>query len=248
MTTNKTVLVTGGSRGIGRGIVRYFASRQTDIVFTYRSAREEAETLCHEIQDTCGVKCFAVQMDVTDPKAVRSVFEFIDNEFGKLDILVNNAGVIRDRNLLTMDWQEWYEVIDTNLNGAFHMSKSATFKMLRQKSGAIVNIASTAGLVGVQGQTNYSATKAGLIGFTRSLAMECAGRSVRVNAVVPGFIETDMTVGLSEKQREEILEKIPLKKYGQVEDVAALVYFLANEEAQYITGQAFVVDGGLTAC
>ena len=246
MTTRKTALITGGSRGIGKGIVHYFAARQIDVAFTYKSARKEAGTLCKEMESRYGVQCLALQTDITDTRAVAAAFEQVGDRFETLDILVNNAGVTQDQNLITMDWEEWYKVIDTNLNGAYHMSKSAAFKMLRQKSGAIVNIASTAGVAGVAGQTNYSATKAGLIGFTRSLAMECAGRNVRVNAVVPGFIETDMTAGLSEKQREGIMEKIPLKRYGHVEDVAALVHFLATEEAKYITGQAFIVDGGLT--
>lgn len=246
MKIRKTALITGGSRGIGKGIVQYFAKKQIDVAFTYRKAEDEAMQLCTETEIACGTKCIAIQADVTDAASVTMTFDKFQEEFGKLDILVNNAGVIRDQSILVMDWDEWHAVIDTNLNGAYHMCKKAAAMMLRQKFGAIVNITSTAGLMGVPGQTNYSASKAGLIGFTRSLARECAPRNVRVNAVAPGFIETDMSSSLHTNQRKQILSSIPLKRYGQVEDVTAMVHFLAGEEAQYITGQVFVIDGGLT--
>jgi 3-oxoacyl-[acyl-carrier protein] reductase len=182
-----------------------------------------------------------------DPEACEAAVERVVAEWGGLDVLVNNAGVTRDCALYSMEKDEWRTVVDSNLFGTFSMCRATVPRFLRQKRGAIVNISSVAGIMGVRGQTNYCASKAGLIGLTRALALECAPRNIRVNAVAPGFIATDMTETLDSRQREHALARIPLGRFGQAEDVARLTHFLVSDAASYITGQVFVVDGGLTA-
>ncbi|MGP1676151.1 MAG: 3-oxoacyl-ACP reductase FabG [Burkholderiales bacterium] len=245
--TARHALVTGGSRGIGEAIVRRLAADGTHLAFTYVSDRNRADMLAAEITKTYAVTCQAVHADARDPAAVTDAVSTVLTQFGKLDILVNNAGVVRDRPMLMLDATEWLEVVNANLNGAFFATKAVFSTMLRQRAGSIVNISSVAGLIGVPGQTNYCAAKAGLIGMTRALARECASRNVRVNAVAPGFINTDMTAALDDKQKAEALASIPMKRFGEAADVAALVHFLTTGDAAYISGQVFVVDGGLTA-
>jgi 3-oxoacyl-[acyl-carrier protein] reductase len=244
---NRTVFVTGGSRGIGRAIVEKFASSGDDVVFTYKASSEIAEKAAQQIAEENNVKCLAIQAEVSSVESMSKAVDKALEAFGKVDVLVNNAGIIRDQNLISMSVDEWYDVINTNLNGAFNTSKPLISTMLRKRAGVIINIASTAGVMGVAGQTNYCSTKSGLLGFTRALARECGPRGVRVNAVAPGFIETDMTSELNEVQRKEFLKQIPLRDFGQTQDIAEMAYFIASDAARYVTGQVFVVDGGLTA-
>jgi len=240
---NQIAVVTGAGRGIGRAIALKFAAAGADIVCVSRTA-ENSGKVADEIR-VFGRKAWAHAVDVADSKAVADAGEKILAETGQVDILVNNAGVTRDGLLMRMSEQDWDTVLDTNLRGAFLFTRAFARGFIRQRSGRIINISSIIGLIGNAGQCNYASSKAALIGFTRSVARELASRGITANALAPGFIETDMTADLSEEVRKELLQKIPLKSFGQPEDIANAALFLAGPEARYITGQVLTVDGGM---
>lgn len=240
----KTAVITGGSRGIGRACCMAFSRAGANVVFTYHKSQDCADSLIRQLRDLKG-ECLGLKADVSDYKQCRQVIEAALERFSRLDILVNNAGITKDKALLMMLPQEWKEVIDTNLGGVFNMSRAAITTLLKQKSGCIINMSSVSGLVGIARQTNYSAAKAGIIGFSRSLAKEVAAYNIRVNAVCPGFINTDMVNSLREDLKSGIINNIPIKRLGQPEEVAQLCVFLASEKAGYITGETIKIDGGL---
>ena len=241
---NKTAIVTGGSRGIGRAICVALAQAGANVVTCYAhgsAGAEETVKLC----ETYGVKASAIQADVAKNEDVQALVAKVKEEYGSIDILVNNAGITKDNLMLKMTEEDFEQVIDTNLKGAFLCIKHVSKIMLKQKRGHIINISSVVGVRGNAGQVNYASSKAGLIGMTKSVAKEISSRGITVNAVAPGFIETDMTANLPEAVVEENLKSIPMKKLGKVEDVANLVRFLASDDASYITGQVICVDGGM---
>jgi 3-oxoacyl-[acyl-carrier protein] reductase len=240
---NQIAVVTGAGRGIGRAIALKFAAEGADVVCVSRTA-ENSEKVANEIR-ALGRKSWAFAVDVADPAAVASVGDRILTDAGRVDILVNNAGVTRDGLLMRMADEDWDAVLNTNLKGAFSFTKAFSRAFLKQRSGRIINVASVIGLIGNAGQCNYSASKAGLIGFTKSVAREFASRGITVNALAPGFIETDMTAVLNPEMRAELLKKIPLNSFGQSEDIANAALFLASPSARYITGQVLTVDGGM---
>jgi len=240
---NQTAVVTGAGRGIGRSIALKFASEGADIVCVSRTA-DNAEKVANEVR-ALGRKAWAHAVDVSDANAVSAASERILAEAGRVDILVNNAGVTRDGLLMRMSEQDWDTVMDTNLKGAFLFTKGLTRAFVKQRSGRIINVASIIGLIGNAGQANYAASKAALIGFTKSIARELASRNITANALAPGFVETDMTASLSPEVRAELLKKVPLNSFGQPEDIAHAAVFLAGPSARYITGQVLTVDGGL---
>ncbi len=241
---DQAAIVTGGTRGIGKAIALMLAKEGADVAFTYLKSVKEAEELAKEIEGM-GRKALALQVDVRDFQKSKELVEKVKLDFGRLDILVNNAGVTKDKALMLMSKEDWQEVIDTNLNGTFNVTRNAIITFLKQKSGNIVNITSVSGIAGLSRQTNYAASKAGIIGFTKSLAKEASGLGVRVNAVAPGFIDTDMVSGLKEEYKKQLTEMIPLARFGKVSDVTGVVRFLLSDAASYITGQTIVVDGGL---
>jgi 3-oxoacyl-[acyl-carrier protein] reductase len=240
---NQTAVVTGAGRGIGRAIALRFAAEGADVAVVSRTA-ENSEKTAGEIR-ALGRKAWAFAVDVSDGAAVNTAGEKILAEAGKVDILVNNAGVTRDGLLMRMSEEDWDTVLDTNLKGAFLFTKALVRSFIKQRSGRIINIASIIGLIGNAGQCNYAASKAALIGFTKSAARELASRGITVNAIAPGFIETDMTAVLKEELKTELLKKIPLNLLGQPEDVAQAALFLAGPGARYVTGQVLTVDGGM---
>ena len=240
---NQIAVVTGAGRGIGRAIALKFAAAGADVVCVSRTA-ENSEKVAVEVR-ALGRKAWAQALDVADAAAVAAVAEKILTDCGKVDILVNNAGVTRDGLLMRMSEADWDTVLDTNLKGAFLVTKAFSRAMIKQRSGRIINIASVVGLIGNAGQCNYAASKAGLIGFTKSTAREVAYRGITVNAIAPGFTETDMTAALNESMRAELIKQIPLGLFGQPGDIANAALFLASPEARYITGQVLAVDGGM---
>jgi len=246
MLKNKTAIISGGSRGIGRAIAQELAGEGVNIAFNYLKSKKEAQGLEKGLK-ALGVKTKAFQVDISDFNAVSAWAKQVKEDFGGLDIVINNAGIIKDMALMFMEKKDWQEVIDTNLGGAFNLTRAAIVGFMKQKSGNIINIASVSGLVGTARQTNYSASKAGLIGFTRALAKELAGYNIRVNAVAAGFVKTDMIKGLKESYKDKIVKQIPLARFGRPEEIAKAVRFLVNDQsAGYINGQVIVVDGGLT--
>jgi 3-oxoacyl-[acyl-carrier protein] reductase len=241
---HKVAIVTGGTRGIGREIVRALCEAGAACVFTYSSNRAAAELLSEEVRRTGG-KALSVQLDVRDFEGAKTLIETVKQEFGQIDILVNNAGITRDKSLMMMGREDWSDVIDTNLTGVFNTTRACIITFLKQKSGNIVNISSVSGIRPLPGQVNYAAAKAGVIGFTKSLAKEVAPYNIRVNAVAPGFISTEMTAALGEKAKDRFMDMVPLRRFGTAEEVAQTVLFLLSEQAQYITGQTIQIDGGL---
>ncbi len=244
MLKGKTAVVTGASRGIGRAIALKLANEGANIVINYVSSQEEADQLTEEIR-ALGVKALAVRADVSILGEAQNLVLKAKEEFGSVDILVNNAGITRDGLLMRMSEDDFDRVIEVNLKGVFNCTRHAVPIMVKQKAGRIINITSVIGLIGNAGQANYAASKAGVIGFTKSLAKEIGSRNITVNAVAPGFIETDMTADLSDKVREAAQENIALKRLGKPQNVADTVYFLASDMGEYITGQVISVDGGM---
>lgn len=240
MLRGKTVIVTGAAKGIGRAIAKKFAEAGANIVLNYRSRIDDE--IVKEIE-SFGVECMPYKADVSDFKEAESLVKAAKEKFGSVDVLVNNAGITKDGLIMRMSEDDFDSVIKTNLKGAFNTIRAASNIMLKQRSGAIINMSSVSGLIGNVGQANYSASKAGLIGLTKSTARELAARGVTVNAIAPGFISTDMTAVLSDNIKDEMMKNIPLKRFGEAEDVAKAAVFLA--ENRYITGQVLNVDGGM---
>lgn len=240
----KCAIVTGGAKGIGKAIALKLASLGVNIVLNYRSSSAEAEETAEEIQKL-GVEVLTVQADISKLDQVENLIKAAKEKFGTIDIMVNNAGITKDTLILRMKEEEFDSVIDVNLKGVFNCMKAVTPVMVRQKHGKIVSISSVVGIAGNAGQVNYAASKAGIIGMTKSLAKEVGSRGINVNAVAPGFIDTDMTSTLNDKVKEEAEKNIPLKRFGKSEDVAEVVAFLSSEASNYVTGQVIQVDGGM---
>jgi 3-oxoacyl-[acyl-carrier protein] reductase len=240
---NQIAVVTGAGRGIGRAIALKFASEGADVVVVSRT-QENSEKVANEIR-ALGRKAWAFAVDVADAAVVSAAAEKILADCGKVDILVNNAGVTRDGLLMRMSDADWDTVLDTNLKGAFLVTKAFSRAMIKARTGRIINVSSVIGLIGNAGQCNYAASKAGLIGFTQSVAKELASRGITVNAIAPGFIETDMTSELKPEMREAILKQIPLGSFGSADDIAGAALYLASPAARYVTGQILTVDGGM---
>ena len=241
---NKCAVVTGASRGIGRAVALELANRGYDLVVNYNNSCEAASDLVKEVE-ALGVKALAIKANTGNFDESESLIQEAFRNFGGVDVLVNNAGITRDSLLLRMKEDDWIKVLETNLNSVFFTTKAASKYMIRKRQGRIINISSIIGIAGNIGQANYAASKAGIIGFSKSVAKELASRNVLVNVIAPGFIETDMTDALNKQQKEIILSSIPLKRYGKPEDVANLAAFLSSEESSYLTGQVIFVDGGM---
>lgn len=241
---NKTAIVTGSAKGIGKGIATEFAKQGATVVINYCGSKEAALKTVEEIK-AFGGKAIPYQADISDYEMSKKMMDDIIKEYGAIDILVNNAGITRDNLILRMSESEFDDVIRTNLKGTFNCIKHVTKYMLKNKSGKIINISSISGVNGIAGQANYSASKAGIIGLTKSFAKEMSSKGININAIAPGFIETDMTKVLNDKYVEEIVNTIPLKRVGRPEDIAKAALFLASDMSDYITGQTLMVDGGL---
>ncbi len=242
---NKVAIITGASRGIGKGIAEKFAEQGCNIAFTFLSSVEKAKAFEAELAGKYGVKVKGYQSDAADFKAADQLVTDVVAEFGTVDVLVNNAGITRDTLLMRMSEQQWDEVINANLKSVFNLTKAVQKPMLKARSGSIINMSSVVGVKGNAGQANYSASKAGIIGFTKSVALELGSRNIRSNAIAPGFIETEMTGALDEKVVQQWRDSIPLKRGGSAEDVANLTLFLASDMSAYITGQCINVCGGM---
>lgn len=240
----KIALVTGGARGIGRAISLKLGSLGANVIVNYSGSAKNAEEVVGELKEM-GVDAASIQSDVSSPEQVEKMIEYVISTYGRIDILVNNAGVTRDTLIMRMSDEDFEKVIDINLKGTFNCIKHTSKYMIKQRWGRIVNIASVVGIIGNAGQANYAASKAGIIGLTKSAARELSGRNINVNAVAPGFIETSMTEKLQDKIKNEYMDKIPLKRFGKPEDVAECVAFLCSTSSEYITGQVINVDGGM---
>lgn len=245
MLTGKVALVTGASRGIGAQIAKSLAEEGASVIINYNGSREKAQAVADEIQSAGGT-AEIYQCSVSDYTACGEMIQELIRKYGHIDILVNNAGITRDGLLMKMSEEDFDAVVETNLKGAFNTIRHMSRYFLKQRSGKIINISSVSGILGNAGQANYSASKAGVIGLTRSVARELASRGIHVNAIAPGFIATDMTDAMPEDAKEKMTETIPLKRIGTPEDIANMAVFLASEKADYITGQIFAVDGGMT--
>ncbi len=241
---DKNAIITGASRGIGRGIALKFAEQGANVAFTYLSSVEKGLELQIELE-SYGIKAKGYRSDAADFKAAEELVNAVVADFGTVDVLVNNAGITRDTLLMRMSEQQWDEVINANLKSVFNLTKAITKPMLKQRKGSIINISSVVGIKGNPGQSNYAASKAGIIGFTKSIALELGSRNIRSNAIAPGFIETEMTAALDQKVVEAWRESIPLKRGGTVNDVADTAVFLASEMSNYVTGQVINVCGGM---
>jgi len=244
MLKGKIAVVTGASRGIGRAIAVKLAAEGAVVIINYNRSKDEAEKVKEQIEASGG-QVKLIQCNVASFESCEKMFEEVMKEFGRIDILVNNAGITKDGLLMKMSEDDFDAVVDTNLKGAFHCIRFVSRAMIRQRSGRIINISSVSGVLGNAGQANYAASKAGVIGLTKSVARELASRGICVNAVAPGFVETEMTAVLPEKTQEELKKQIPLGRAGQVQDIANAVAFLASPESDYITGQILSVDGGM---
>ena len=241
---NKVAVITGAARGIGKAIALKFASQGYHVVINYRGSEEKANA----VKEQCialGVEALTYQGDVSHYQEMEDMMKAVMEKFGRIDVLVNNSGITKDQLLLKIDSESFMDVIDVNLKGTFNTIKAVSRIMMKQKSGVIINMSSVIGEIGNAGQANYAASKAGVLGLTKSIAKEFAPRHIRVNAIAPGFIATDMTDVLNEQTKENILQAIPLKSLGEAEDVANVAYFLASDDAKYITGQVINVDGGM---
>ncbi|SDE04598.1 3-oxoacyl-[acyl-carrier-protein] reductase [Riemerella columbipharyngis] len=239
----KTALITGGTRGIGKGIVEAFAAQGTQIAFTFAGSADKAQAIESELSKITEIKAY--QSDASDYEASQQLAEQVLKDFGKIDILINNAGITRDNLMLRMSKDDWDTIIKTNLDSVFNLTKAVIKPMMKARSGSIINMTSVVGIKGNAGQANYAASKAGVIGFTKSIALELGSRNIRCNAIAPGFIETEMTAALDEKTVQGWRDAIPLKRGGQPEDVANACVFLASELSAYITGQVLNIDGGM---
>ena len=244
MEERKVVFITGGSRGIGKAIALKFAKEGYNIVTNYVSDNTDIEALKKEFNNL-GVESLIYKADVTNIEQIENLVKEVIEKFGKIDVLVNNAGITKDNLLMRMSEEEFDKVIEVNLKGTFIVTKIVTKYMMKKKNGSVVNLSSVVGVTGNAGQCNYSASKAGIIGFTKSLARELSSRNIRANAVAPGFIATDMTDVLPDNIKENIHSQIPLKRMGAADEVAKLVYFLGSDESSYITGQVINIDGGM---
>lgn len=241
----KTVLITGGSRGIGKAVAIKFAEKGNQIIINYVSEKTDTEILKNELLEAGAKDVLLIKADVSNSEDVKNMVKESIEKFEKIDILVNNAGITKDNLLMRMSEEEFDKVIQINLKGTYLVTKEVTKYMMKKRSGSIVNLASVVGVAGNAGQCNYAASKAGIIGFTKSIAKELASRNIRANAVAPGFIETDMTNVLKEEIKENINSQIPLRRMGSAKEVAELVYFLGEDASSYITGQVINVDGGM---
>ncbi len=240
----KIALVTGAGRGIGRAIAYELARQGATVIINYRGSEDKAKTLAEEIEKM-GKKAYLSRFDVSNPQEVKEKIKEIEKEVGNIQILVNNAGIVRDTLFLRMKEEDWDRVIKTNLYSVFYVTQAVLPMMIKEKWGRIINISSVVAFTGNPGQTNYTAAKAGIIGFSKSLALEVAGKNITVNVIAPGYIETDMTAGLPDRVKQAFLQQIPLKRAGLPEEVAYLTAFLASEKASYITGCVFHINGGL---
>ena len=246
MLKGKTALVTGGSRGIGYAIVKKYAQQGANVAFTYLNSVEKAQAIVEELTAAHGVRVVAYRSDAASYSASEELVNEVIKEFGRIDILINNAGITRDNLLLRMSEEQFDEVIKSNLKSIFNLTKHVSKHMLRQKSGSIINLSSIVGLRGQAGQSNYAASKAGIVGFSKSIAEEFGSRSIRCNVISPGFIETDMTHVLAEDTKKNLLNQIPLGRMGQADDIANTALFLGSDMSAYITGQTISVCGGMS--